>query len=143
MWRIAKFEEGPRTMWSLLVPKPPQSGRTSQLVAGLRVPDDHQVVDIEDQGGGAVRCVARETRFCGSSKPKNCFTSRKQTSRGQRRENVVRMSGGVCVRSVEKKQSSWRRCEGSRTTTIRSSLWPALEYHKASTDLYQTRTRLP
>src|SRR5438552_3093797 len=39
----------------LLVPKPPQSGRTSQLVAGLRVPDDHQVVDIEDQRGGALR----------------------------------------------------------------------------------------
>src|SRR5271157_4534150 len=92
---------------------------------------------------GAVRCVAAETRFWGSSKPSSCLTSRKQTSKGQRQVKVVRISVGRRVRSVEKKQSSRRRPPGSRTTTTRRSRWPALEYHSASTDLYQTLTLRP
>lgn len=37
---------------------------------------------------GAVRVVVLATRFCGPSKPRNCLTSRKQTSRGQCREQL-------------------------------------------------------
>jgi len=44
-----------------------QGGLRRQLVSRLRVPEQGQIIDKEDQG--AVRVVVLATRFCGSSKP--------------------------------------------------------------------------
>jgi hypothetical protein len=62
--------------------------------------------------GSMTNRVALDARLCGSSKPRNCFTSRKQTSKDQRSAKVSRICAGVSVRSVEKKPSSRRRPRG-------------------------------
>ena len=78
--------------------------------------------------------VALATRFCGSSKPRNCFTSRKQTSKGQRREKISSICVG-CQGEVGREEAIVAAAAAGVTHhDDAQQLLPALEYHKASMD---------
>ena len=103
-------------------------------MAGLGVPDHGQVIDVENERGrtlGGLRDAVLRI-----FEARELFHVAKANFQRPAQRKLVRISGGVSSRSVEKKQSSRRRCAGSCTTMMRSNFWPALEYHKASTVLY-------
>ena len=107
----------------------------------LRVPEQDEVVDKEDQGcsacSGFSDSVLRifeaqklfdvaEANFQGPTPGKDLQNLRRCQGQIKREEAIVAAAAA-----------------GSRTTTIRSRCWPALGYHKASMVCYQSLTCFP
>ncbi len=125
----------------LLVPEPLQHGLRGEFVAGLRVPEDHQIVDVEDQRSGALRGAGDAILRIFEAQELLRVTKANFQRPAQRKRGEDLGGSQVDVGREEAIVAATMR--GSCTTTMRSNLWPALEYQRASTVLYQTRTRLP